>query len=110
MKGSMFAVLRTIVIACLLCGSPAQAQLFSSIVSEIPTEALASGDPTKGIGFAALRYEDKKRLKRLRERYLELNPKRRGVVTVYDVDTGLPQKEDEAVPETLMSAEDKPNE
>ena len=110
MKGSMFTVLRTIVIACLLCGSPAQAQLFSSIVSEIPTEALASGDPAKGIGFAALRYEDKKRLKRLRERYLELNPKRRGVVTVYDVDTGLPQKEDEAVPETLMSAEDKPNE
>jgi hypothetical protein len=40
-----------------------------------------------GFGLSAMRYEDEQRLELLRERYLELNPKRKGVVSVYDVAT-----------------------
>ena len=50
-------------------------------------QGVAGGNTTSGFGLAALRYEDKQRLKRLRDRYLELNPKRKGIVSVYDIDT-----------------------
>ena len=74
----------------------AKAQIIGEINPGIPVDALGMGDPIKGFGFSALRYEDKQRLKRLRERYLELNPKNRGVVTVYDVEDDDAETDDEA--------------
>ena len=76
--------------------SNAKAQFSGIFNPDIPVDALSEGDPIKGFGFAALRYEDKQRLKRLRERYLELNPKNRGVVTVYDVEDDGAESDDEA--------------
>ena len=55
-----------------------------------PTDALATGNLFNGVGFSALRAEDKKRLTRLRERYLELNPRNVPDIKIYDVDTPLP--------------------
>ena len=42
----------------------------------LPTDALATGNHLNEVGFSSLRAEDKKSLKRLRERYFELNPRK----------------------------------
>ncbi|MCH1568723.1 MAG: hypothetical protein L7U47_04855, partial [Alphaproteobacteria bacterium] len=65
---------------------------------------LISGNPETGFGFASLRYEDKLRMKRLRERYLELNPQKRGVVTVYDVDDEIPEIDTEPASQNEANA------
>ena len=78
-----------VVVAMVLFGASAHAQIIGSITAELPADALASGDPLTGFGFSALRYEDKMRMKRLRERYLELNPVNEGVVEVFDVETAM---------------------
>ena len=75
---------------------PAKAQIIGSVNPNISVDALSKGDPAKGFGFSALRYEDKQRLKRLRERYLELNPKNLGIVTVYDVEDDSRKPDNEA--------------
>ena len=75
---------------------PAKAQIIGSINPNISVDALSKGDPAKGFGFSALRYEDKQRLKKLRERYLELNPKNRGIVTVYDIEDDEKKSGDDA--------------
>ena len=85
-----------LVFLSVMMGPHAKAQIIGEINPGIPVDALGKGDPIKGFGFSALRYEDKQRLKRLRERYLELNPKNRGVVTVYDVEDDGAETEDEA--------------
>ena len=74
-----------------LVSQSAQAQIIGNINTSISADLLSSGSVETGFGFAALRYEDKLRLKNLRERYLELNPQKRGVVTVYDVDDEMPE-------------------
>jgi len=63
------------------------AQIIGDINGNINLETVGHGTAIKGFGLSALRYEDKQRMNRLRERYLELNPKRKGVVKVYDVVT-----------------------
>ena len=68
---------------------PAHA-MFDGAAIALPTDALATGNLLNGVGFSALRAEDKKRLKRLRERYLELNPRNVSNIKIYDVDTPLP--------------------
>jgi hypothetical protein len=65
----------------------ARAQVIGDIQANVSLETMSHGSSMNGFGLSAMRYEDKQRLKRLRERYLELNPKRKGVVSVYDVDT-----------------------
>ncbi len=65
---------------------PSHAQVIGNIMPDNFGENLATGSIETGFGFAGLRYEDKQRMKRLRERYLELNPKNKGIVEVYDVD------------------------
>jgi hypothetical protein len=67
--------------------SSLRAQIIGEIGANISLEGVGGGNTTNGFGLAALRYEDKQRLKRLRDRYLELNPKRKGIVSVYDIDT-----------------------
>ncbi|MDA8539573.1 hypothetical protein N9L03_01890 [Alphaproteobacteria bacterium] len=71
----------------MLMPSKLSAQIIGDIGAGISLEGVVGGNTTNGFGLAALRYEDKQRLKRLRERYLELNPKRKGIVSVYDIDT-----------------------
>ena len=71
----------------MLMPSNISAQILGDIGAGISLEGVAGGNTTSGFGLAALRYEDKQRLKRLRDRYLELNPKRKGIVSVYDIDT-----------------------
>ena len=85
-----------LVFLSVMMGPHSKAQIIGEINPGIPVDALGMGDPVKGFGFSALRYEDKQRLKRLRERYLELNPKNRGVVTVYDVEDDGADADDEA--------------
>lgn len=80
----------------LIVSPPAKAQIIGAINPNITVDALGMGDPIKGFGFSALRYEDKQRLKRLRERYLELNPKNLGIVTVYDVEDDSRKPDNEA--------------
>lgn len=70
---------------------PANAQIIGDFSGSITPDSMAKGDATKGFGFAALRYEDKMRMKKLRQRYIELNPKNKGIVEVYDIDTDLPK-------------------
>ena len=65
----------------------ARAQIIGDIQADVSLETMSHGSSVNGFGLSAMRYEDKQRLKRLRERYLELNPKRKGVVSVYDVAT-----------------------
>lgn len=83
--------------ACCLCVllafvvSPAHAQIIGDFSGSITPDSMAKGDATKGFGFAALRYEDKMRMKKLRQRYIELNPKNKGIVEVYDIDTDVPE-------------------
>lgn len=77
------------VVALVVFSASAQGQIIGSITAELPADALASGDQLTGFGFSALRYEDKMRMKRLRERYLELNPVNEGVVEVFDVETAM---------------------
>ncbi|MFL2945967.1 MAG: hypothetical protein ACJZ66_03290 [Parvibaculales bacterium] len=64
--------------------------MFDGAAIALPTDALATGNLLNGVGFSALRAEDKKRLKRLRERYLELNPRNVPDIKIYDMDTPLP--------------------
>lgn len=68
---------------------PAHA-MFDGAAIALPSDALATGNLLNGVGFSALRAEDKKRLKRLRERYLELNPRNVPDIKIYDMDTPLP--------------------
>jgi len=63
------------------------AQIIGTVVPDDFSGSLAKGDEKTGFGFSALRYEDKQRMKRLRERYLDLNPKNKGIIEVYDVET-----------------------
>jgi hypothetical protein len=70
----------------------ASSQIIGDIGGNINLEAVSQGTTNKGFGLSALRYEDKQRMKRLRERYWELNPRRKGVVTIYDVDTSTEDK------------------
>ena len=79
------------------------AQIIGAINPNIAVDALGMGNPIKGFGFSALRYEDKQRLKRLRERYLELNPKNRGVVMVYDVEDDNRKTDNEAASNSMES-------
>ena len=88
---------------CLIIPLPVIAQIIGGINPNITVDALGVGDPIKGFGFSALRYEDKKRLKRLRERYLELNPKNRGVVMVYDVEDDNRKTDNEAASNSMES-------
>tara|TARA_B100000963_G_scaffold312363_1_gene289749 strand:- start:112 stop:432 length:321 start_codon:yes stop_codon:yes gene_type:complete len=81
----------------------AMAQIIGAINPNIAVDALGMGNPIKGFGFSALRYEDKQRLKRLRERYLELNPKNRGVVMVYDVEDDNRKTDNEAASNSMES-------
>ena len=64
--------------------------MFDGAAIALPTDALATGNLLDGVGFSALRAEDKKRLKRLRERYLELNTRNIPDIRIYDIDTLLP--------------------
>ena len=64
--------------------------MFDGTAIALPSDALATGNLLNEVGFSALRAEDKKRLKRLRERYLELNPRNVPNIKIYDVDTPLP--------------------
>ena len=64
--------------------------MFDGAAIVLPTDALATGNLLIGVGFSALRAEDKKRLKRLRERYLELNPRNVPDIRIYDIDRPLP--------------------
>lgn len=68
---------------------PAHA-MFDGAAIALPSDAFATGNLLNGVGFSALRAEDKKRLKRLRERYLELNPRNVPDIKIYDLDTPLP--------------------
>lgn len=70
----------------------AEAQIIGDFSSSISPDTLSVGDAQNGFGLAALRKEDKARMQRLRERYLELNPVNTGVVEVFDIDTAMPQK------------------
>ena len=70
----------------------AEAQIIGDFSSSISPDTLSVGDAQHGFGLAALRKEDKARMQRLRERYLELNPVNTGVVEVFDIDTAMPQK------------------
>jgi len=64
--------------------------MFDGAAIALPTDALATGNLLNGVGFSALRAEDKKHLKRLRDRYLELNPRNVPNIRIYDIDTPLP--------------------
>ena len=64
--------------------------MFDGAAITLQTDALATGNLLSGVGFSALRAEDKKRPKRLRERYFELNPRNVPDIKIYDVDTPLP--------------------
>ena len=70
--------------------APSAHAMFDGAAITLPTDALATGNLLNGVGFSALRAEDKKRLKRLRERYLELNPRNIPDIKIYDMDTPLP--------------------
>ena len=70
-----------------LCGTRYSEAIFDAPIVEIPPDALATGNPFEGVGFSALRAEDKKRLKRMRERYLELNPGNMPNIKLFDIDT-----------------------
>ena len=70
--------------------APSAHAMFDGAAIALPTDALATGNLLNGVGFSALRAEDKKRLKRLRERYLELNPRNVPDIKIYDMDTPLP--------------------
>lgn len=87
---------------------PAKAQIIGSINPNISVDALSKGDPAKGFGFSALRYEDNQRLKKLRERYLELNPKNRGIVTVYDIEDEKKSGDDAASKSQNVEAKNTP--
>ena len=65
--------------------------VFDAPIIEIPADALATGNLLEGVGFSALRAEDKKRLKRMRERYLELNPSNLPNIKLFDIDTQAPE-------------------
>jgi hypothetical protein len=86
--------------------SSLRAQIIGEIGASISLEGVGGGNTTNGFGLAGLRYEDKQRLKRLRERYLELNPKRKGIVSVYDIDTK--NAEAASVDEILEEVKDDP--
>ena len=73
-----------------LCGTRSSEAIFDAPIVEIPPDALATGNLLEGVGFSALRAEDKKRLKRLRERYLELNPGNEPNIKLFDIDTPAP--------------------
>ena len=73
-----------------LCGTRSSEAIFDAPIVEIPPDALATGNLLEGVGFSALRAEDKKRLKRLRERYLELNPPHEPNIKLFDIDTPTP--------------------
>ena len=75
--------------------APAEAQIIGDFSSSISPDAFSVGDAQNGFGLAALRKEDKARMQRLRERYLELNPVNTGVVEVFDIDTAKPQRTSE---------------
>ena len=64
--------------------------IFDAPIVEIPPDALATGNFLEGVGFSALRAEDKKRLKRMRERYLELNPGNVPNIKLFDIDSPAP--------------------
>ena len=65
--------------------------MFNGAAITLPTDALATGNLINGVGFSAFRAEDKKRLKRLRERYLKLNPRNVPDIKIYDMDAPLPR-------------------
>ena len=73
-----------------MCGTRYSVAIFDAPIVEIPPDALASGNLLEGVGFSALRAEDKKRLKRMRERYLELNPSNVPNIKLFDIDTPAP--------------------
>ena len=64
--------------------------MFDGAAITLPTDELATGNLLNGVEFSALRAEDKKRLKRLRERYLELSSRNIPDIRIYDIDTLLP--------------------
>ena len=82
-------------IIALLFATPVGAQIIGDFSSSISPDTFSVGDAQNGFGLAALRKEDKARMQRLRERYLELNPVNTGVVEVFDIDTAKPQKTSE---------------
>ena len=86
-KIEMVALLGVILI---LFGTRSAEAIFDAPIVEIPPDTLANGNLLEGVGFSALRAEDKKRLKRLRERYLELNPPYEPDIKLFDIDTPTP--------------------
>ena len=76
-----------------MCGTRNSEAIFDAPIVEIPPDALATGNLLEGVGFSALRAEDKKRLKRMRERYLELNPRNLPNIKLFDIDTPAPAED-----------------
>ncbi len=75
----------------LIGGTRHSEAIFDAPIVEIPPDSLATGNLLEGVGFSALRAEDKKRLKRMRERYLELNPSNVPNIKLFDIDTPAPE-------------------
>ena len=73
-----------------MCDTRHSLAIFDAPSVEIPPDVLATGNLLEGVGFSALRAEDKKRLKRMRERYLELNPSNVPKIKLFDIDTLAP--------------------
>ena len=88
-QSASIALLLSVALICI--GSGPSFAIFGGPLVEIPGDALATGNPLDGFGFAALRADDKKRLKRLRERYLEMNPRNAPNIKIYDIDTPVPE-------------------
>ena len=65
--------------------------MFDGAAIVLPTDALATGNLLNGVGFSALRAEDKKRLERLRGRHLELNLRNFKDIKIYALFTQLPR-------------------
>ena len=77
-----------ITFACIgLVPANVSAQIIGDIGANVNLETVGQGNAKNGFGLSAMRYEDKQRMKRLRERYLELNPRSKGEVIIYDVNT-----------------------
>ena len=86
-KTEAFVLLGLILV---LCGTRSSEAIFDAPIVEIPPDALATGNLLEGVGFSALRAEDKKRRKRMRERYLELNRGNVPNIKLFDIDTQAP--------------------
>ena len=73
-----------------MCSTRYSEAIFDAPIVEIPPDALATGNLLEGVGFSALRAEDKKRLKRMRERYLELNQGNVPIIKLFDINSPAP--------------------